>query len=62
MAAGGELHAEFGGDDAGAAVSGVASDADAHRKVCGSAWVKLQSRQLVKLRFFASRSESGYSD
>jgi hypothetical protein len=31
MAAGGEFHAEFGGDDAGAAVGGVASDADAHK-------------------------------
>jgi hypothetical protein len=31
MAAGGKFHAELGGDDAGAAVSGIASDADAHR-------------------------------
>jgi hypothetical protein len=30
VAAGGEFHAEFGGDDAGAAVGGVAGDADAH--------------------------------
>ena len=28
--AGGELLAEFGGDDAGAAVGGIAGDADAH--------------------------------
>jgi hypothetical protein len=33
VATGGEFHAEFGGDDAGAAVGGVAGDADAHR-VC----------------------------
>ena len=31
MATRGELHAEFGGDDAGAAVGGIARDADAHR-------------------------------
>ncbi len=31
VAAGGELHAEFGGDDAGAAVRGVTGDPDAHR-------------------------------
>jgi hypothetical protein len=30
MAAGGEFHAELGGDNAGAAVGGVAGDADAH--------------------------------
>src|SRR6266478_522902 len=33
VAAGGEFHAEFGGDDARAAVSGVTGDADAH-KMC----------------------------
>jgi hypothetical protein len=33
VAAGGELHAEFSGDDAGAAVGGVAGDADAHKAV-----------------------------
>jgi hypothetical protein len=31
VAAGGEFHAEFGGDDATAAIRGVAGDADAHR-------------------------------
>jgi hypothetical protein len=31
MAAGGQFHAEFGSDDARAAVGGIASDADAHR-------------------------------
>jgi hypothetical protein len=31
VAAGGEFHAELGGDDAGAAVGGVAGYADAHR-------------------------------
>ena len=31
VAAGGELHAELGGNDAGAAVGGVAGYADAHR-------------------------------
>jgi hypothetical protein len=30
VAAGGEFHAELGGDDAGAAVGGVAGDAYAH--------------------------------
>ena len=30
VAAGGEFLAEFGGDDAGAAVGGIAGDADAH--------------------------------
>jgi hypothetical protein len=30
VAAGGEFHAEFGGDNAGAAVSWVTGDADAH--------------------------------
>ena len=33
MAAGRELHAQFGGDDAGAAVSGIARDADAHENL-----------------------------
>jgi hypothetical protein len=31
VAASGEFHAEFGGNDSGAAVGGIASDADAHR-------------------------------
>ena len=31
MAAGGKFHAELGGDDAGAAVGGVAGDAYAHK-------------------------------
>jgi hypothetical protein len=31
VAAGGKLLPEFGGDDAGAAVSGIAGYADAHR-------------------------------
>src|SRR3989442_14943790 len=30
VAAGGQFHAEFGGNDSGAAVGGIASDADAH--------------------------------
>jgi hypothetical protein len=36
VAARGEFHAELGGDDAGAAVGGVAGYADAHRVVFGS--------------------------
>jgi hypothetical protein len=31
MAASGEFHAELGGDDAGAAVGGIAGNANAHR-------------------------------
>jgi hypothetical protein len=33
VAACGELHAEFGGNDAGAAVGGIAGNTDAHRAV-----------------------------
>jgi hypothetical protein len=53
VAAGGELHAEFGSDDAGAAVRGVASDADAHKgglrvSVALMGAVKIQQFQLFR--------------
>jgi hypothetical protein len=47
VAAGGEFHAELGGDDAGAAVGGVAGDADAHRSFQSS----VISFQLLVLSF-----------
>jgi hypothetical protein len=52
VAAGGEFHAEFGGDDAGAAVGGVAGYAYAHRM-----GFEFSSRQFEPLRY--NRFECG---
>ena len=41
MAAGRQLHAQFGGDDAGAAVSGIAGDSNFH---VAAAWAPSLSR------------------
>lgn len=45
VAAGGEFLAEFGGDDAGAAVSGIAGDADFHDR--GSPWSSVVKRGQI---------------
>jgi hypothetical protein len=52
VAARGELHAEFGGDDARAAVSGVTGDADAH-KMCFRVPVALMGAATIQqIRFW----------
>ena len=50
VAAGSELDAELGGDDAGAAVGGIAGDADLHSEVLGSRYRLDTKRWAISLR------------
>src|SRR5579859_3565368 len=67
VAAGGKFLAEFGGDDAGAAISGITGDADAHGaalvlSACQVPYIRLLATVLLAgsgFRVLESRTRSG---